>query len=65
MHIHIFIAFNSIKYSNVRCAGSVIGGVRGLDKCDVHLDHTAQGSHDGIQKSFLPLSSSMIFDTLL
>lgn len=31
MHIHIFIAFSSINDSNVSCAGSVTGGVCGLD----------------------------------
>ena len=30
MHIHIYIAFSSIKDSHVSCAGSAIGGVCGL-----------------------------------
>jgi hypothetical protein len=32
MHLHILIALNSIKDSNVSCAGSVIGGIRGASQ---------------------------------
>jgi hypothetical protein len=54
IHIHIFIAFNSVKYSNVSCVGSVIGGVCGLDNATCTWTIKLKAAMMEFKKVFFP-----------